>query len=361
MKNRIQLAVLVTLPALLCASAAQAQEALRPPPQPPTHNEDLSIELRSLPGGVAHAQRQVERQVNEVRHVIANVDRHTAGASTRMHALLGQTGPTHTSGQALVIRTRDLDPESQSQLEEDLHVMSRIVEKAAQSEPARGPRAMGIDLVFGPGGSPVRSLYLDGYGALFMVDVNFPLLPLPSIETNLVENAKPATASTWEQARQELYGPPRPPEPMLGIAWTPEGRAEQAYNAEKVERLRQSLFEAIKNATNIRQLAADESVTITVIGSTVALSDVRVLQEKGFRPTSSAPARLEEIVVTRELNGNVRDITHAVMTLQAKKADVDRFARGEITLEQFRELARTQTYPGGRGWSTPDTLFWSDR
>ena len=128
-----------------------------------------------------------------------------------MHALLGQSGPSRASGQALIIRTRDLDPESQSQLEEDLHVMSRIVEKAAQPEPGRGPRAMGIDLVFGPGESPVRSLYLDGYGALFMVDVNFPLLPLPSIETNLVENAKPATASTWEQARQELYGPPRPP------------------------------------------------------------------------------------------------------------------------------------------------------
>ena len=150
-------------------------------------------------------------------------------------------------------------------------------------------------------------------------------------------------------------------EPMLGIAWTPESRAEQAYDAEKVERLRQSLFEAIRNATNIRQLAADESVTISVIGSPVALTDVRVLREIGFPPTSSGPARLEEIVVTRGLKDNLRDITRAIMTLEAKKADIDRFAQGEITLEQFRELARTQTYTGGRGWSTPNTLIWSDR
>ena len=176
---------------------------------------------------------------------------------------------------------------------------------------------MGIALVFGLGERPVRSQYLDDYGALFMVDVNFPLLPLPSIETNLVENAKPATASTWEQAWQELYGAPRPPEPTLGIAWTPEDRTEQAFDAEKVERLRQSLFEAIKNAANIRQLTAD-------------------------------------------LDGNLGDITRAIMTLQAKTTDIDRFAQGEITPEQFRELARTQTYPGGRVWSTPNTLIWSE-
>ena len=369
MKSRpsVNVTALAAIVALLGASMAGAQQTHPISPQPPPlpRTEDVALDIGpQLQQELAQVQRQLEHQVAEIRQSTGEIARNAA-ATARRHAALALPNPAQRSSPSLLLRTRDFDPESQGQLEEDLNVMSRIVEKATQSEPTRGPRAMGIDLVFGPGGSPVRSLYLDGYGALFMVDVNFPLLPLPSIETNLLENAKPAPASSWEQARQELYGAPRPPEPVLGIGWTPEDRAEQAYDADKVDRLRQSLFEAIKNATNIRQLPADESVTISVIGSPVALSDVRVLREKRSRPSSAAPdrleARLEEIVVTRELKGNLVDITRAIMTLQAKKADIDRFAQGEITLEQFRELARTQTYPGGRGGNNPNALFWSHR
>ena len=78
---------------------------------------------------------------------------------------------------------------------------------------------MGIDLVFGPGESPVRTLYLDGYGALFMVHVNFPLLPLPVTDKPHAEDTIPKAPSTWDQTRAELYGPATPPQPILPLGW----------------------------------------------------------------------------------------------------------------------------------------------
>lgn len=361
MKIRLHLAVLVTLPALLGATTAQAQDAHRSPPRPPTHNEEVSIELQATKE--AGAQSQVEeRQIKQLRHITDAQQGHALAANTRLHAMLGQPGPTHASGQALIIRTRDLDPESQSQLEEDLHVMSRIVEKAAQSEPTRGPRAMGIDLVFGPGESPVRTLYLDGYGVLFMVKVGFPLLPLPVQAPEEAEDPQIDVTNTWEQTRQELYGDPRPPEPMLPMGWFGDPSAETlTYDAGKVDRLRQNLIEAIRNASNIRQLTADASVTICVQGA-LATPLLQVRREStidkpdGTGRNVEVRKRIETVLTT----GRKTDANRAILTLQATKADIDRFARGELSPDQFRELTRSQVYLG-TGWNFLGTPTWSAR
>src|SRR5437867_2903400 len=114
----------------------------------------------------------------------------------------GRGGP----GRTLVIRTTHTDPKAQANLEEDLAVMSRILDKTLDQKLTEDhqQRAMGIDVFFAPGSSPIRSLYLEGYGALFLMSVNFPLLPPPDKPESTKE--KSDTDSTWEEAKRELYG-----------------------------------------------------------------------------------------------------------------------------------------------------------
>src|SRR5204862_5958190 len=95
----------------------------------------------------------------------------------RLHTIVnkGRGGP----GKALVIRTSDSDAKEQANLEEDLAVMSRILDKTMSKnlDDDRANRFMGISVLFAPGSGSIRNLYLEGYGALFLLNVNFPLLP----------------------------------------------------------------------------------------------------------------------------------------------------------------------------------------
>src|SRR5256886_14538876 len=129
---------------------------------------------------------------------------HVPAFQDRLQSIVhrGHDGP----GRALVIRTSDADAKAQGNLEEDLAVMSRILDKtlAQKLDEDRPNRFMGINVLFGPGSSPIRSLYLEGYGALFLLNVNFPLLPPPQKAEQTKEKSE--TDSTWEEARRENYG-----------------------------------------------------------------------------------------------------------------------------------------------------------
>jgi len=120
-------------------------------------------------------------------------------------------------GKALVIRTSDAGAKAQANLEEDLAVMSRILDKtvAKKLDDDRGNRFMGINVLFAPGSGSIRNLYLEGYGALFLLNVNFPLLPPPEKAEPTKEKSE--TDSTWEEAKQELYG--------QSDAWAQAGKA----------------------------------------------------------------------------------------------------------------------------------------
>src|SRR5262249_18201559 len=118
-------------------------------------------------------------------------------------------------------------------------------------------KAMGINVYFSSVGKPVRSMFLDGYGALFMVNVGFPLLPPASKpETAKEENS---TDSAWQEAERELYG--------CGPEFKTFGAATEPYDDEKVDKLKDALLEALKNASNIRNLKPDDSITVCVFGS----------------------------------------------------------------------------------------------
>ena len=88
-----------------------------------------------------------------------------------------------SAGPATVIQFSQPDPQGLDldAMQEDLNVMSLLLQR--KLEDALGENSptykMGIPLLLRSGQRSIESLYLDGFGAVFTVNVNFPLVPPP--------------------------------------------------------------------------------------------------------------------------------------------------------------------------------------
>ncbi|MHC4404343.1 MAG: hypothetical protein ACYTG0_32210 [Planctomycetota bacterium] len=247
---------------------------------------------------------------------------------------------------------------------EELEIMSRILDKAV----GRKPPASRFDRVlWNVKGSRVempetlpRAFLLDGYGALLMTSVDYPLTP-PENKSQETGEAPPKE-SVWEKTRRELYGPIMSPatgggigthgyesmdgtqgyesideygeessDGMYGAMYGMGGAgapARKPYDAKKVEALKTTLLETLKQATNIRSLMADESVTLVVLGA----------PRPGLITTSLRVDEGDFIV------GAVAGGRPTVLTLRVKKPDVDAFAQGQLSLEEFSEKTTILAY-----------------
>ncbi len=127
----------------------------------------------------------------------------------------------------LVVPTPDLPPESLADLTDDLTVMCRIFDKSLP--PARsgglsygggggyggtlgggggyGGRSDVFRFGLGPQSQRTQGLYLDGYGALFFLHVDYPLVPT---EPAQAAQAKPKESrdTVWSQTVKEMSGQP---------------------------------------------------------------------------------------------------------------------------------------------------------
>jgi hypothetical protein len=279
----------------------------------------------------AEAQQNFEAQVQRNRDLAEKQQAEATGEykranvfSDRLRAIV-RRGPG-SPGQSLVIRSSELDVKDQANLEEDLVVMSHLLEKSVGSAVGPQPKAspiLGVDVAFPPGSSPARAMYLEGYGALFTLSVGFPLLP-SARESNEKENA--SADSTWNEARQEVFG-----QRMDGRGYV---RGEE-YDERKVNTLKDTVLEALKNATHIRGLKSDDSVTVCVSGGGAALP-VKLIT--GNNPGASKP---KEMYVSER--GEPRS---TMLTIRVKKSDVDSFAKDKLNLDDFRKKAKIMPYAG---------------
>jgi hypothetical protein len=133
------------------------------------------------------------------------------------------------------------------------------------------------------------------------------------------------------------------------------------YDATRVEKLKTSLLTALKNASNIRSLKSDENVTLVVTSMNGGQGQGMVFQEKlkklsapaggsgggssggsGGGRFGAGGANWQSPVIT--LNQNSSAGTGAVLTIRARKSDIDAFAKGKLTLEEFRNKTATLIY-----------------
>lgn len=292
----------------------------------------------------------------------------------------------NASAAPLILRFSETDPAANAALEEDLNIMTRLVEKALErgtGDEARDVK-MGIEMLLSSGSRSVRALYLEGFGACWMVKVNFPVFASLDAESK-PKAAPPAADSEWDRAKRELYGGG---EASLG------GQPESKYNPQQVEALKKLLLQTMKNAANIRQLKPEEYVAFTVFGQPVSRMPglksagtsenqyqvrlqqiVRHAQETRNEPADQA--RPVEENVKRELEKVQRETEKVqrygktlgvetssgaapgtVLTLRVKKADADAFASGKLDYEAFQKKAEIQAYPGN-GYGLTSLNSWT--
>lgn len=340
--------------ALACASVikALAQDEPPSPPKPPPPPVAIIHGVQNLTEGTVHmVQNDVEKHVHDAQQRIEHLTDHIFK--------IRSGGPKTV--RSLVIRSSNMAPRAQSDLEEDMTIMAHILEKAvaeqfADDQPGRV--AMGINVSFVPGEGPTRNLYLDGYGAVFFLNVNFPLLP-PPVEKN-VEKERPPADSTWEEARAEVYGQPG------AKSWA----SHPEYDATKVAALKKVLLDSLKNASNIRSVRLDESITVCVIGAPSG-APVRVTTSSsggGFGHSvgsggggggggfgafgggggGGGSGGEQNVWVTTSGNDDAPG-NKTTLTIRVKKADCEDFGNGKVTADEFRNRAAITIYGDAAG------------
>ena len=330
----VNLVVVGTLPAQNATSDQEVQQALAAK-QAEAAQRPMKVETRSLVAAPA-----APTPPNAPAAPVAPA----RAVSFNSSWPLGSGG----AGSVLVIPTAELKMEELAAMTEDMTVMSRIFGK--NLEQARIPTARGSFFIsghdtlaafLGGGGGAMQSMYLQGYGALFLMKVDFPLSPPPQAEQQQEEETKKEEMDpVWQQMRREMYEPQD----------TKRRKTEQPqekFDAEKVENLKTTLVKALKHAANIRSLKQDELVILAVAGSGGSAGETATIT------TSSA------IVV----DGHARIVqqqpassgsSQTVVVIRAKKSDIDSFAKNALDYEQFRQRIQLFSCPclgaeAGRG------------
>jgi hypothetical protein len=246
------------------------------------------------------------------------------------------------TGRTLVIQTSDPDATALANAEEDLSVMALILRKATGNAGGDERRMVAGIEVFGSS-SGARNIYLEGYGALFLLGVRFPLVAPPdkAEETKV----KDTTSSDWADAREEYLNAERSNfDVQFDRVWQSVNRQPaEDYEADKVEELTTSLLDSLKNATHIRSLKPADYVTVVIQGAEAVRPEKKSSRAKG----STSSRRSDS------------DRNETVMTVRAKKSDVDAFAKGNLDLAGFRKKAAVHTYLRRADSSVATSLFLS--
>jgi hypothetical protein len=361
MKTRISI-LLTALVLPLWSSTVRAQNAETPTRAPDAAPTTPATEA---PRAVVTTQSDTTRQ--ELDRTRAELDRARAEIEQmRQRVTGGRANPVPavpeinnpyfgsrniaSAERPLILRTSAMPPELQANLEEDLTVMMRLLQKTMGELPRNSvgrQTAMGIDLFAPTGSSQERSYYLEGYGAVFVLEAGFPMVVSRLARTDPPGPSAATAASPWEEARREVYGQP------------PQGPpATREISTSTTERLKRMLLESLKNASNIRYLKPEEFITVCVLGSVSGGPVAGWASVGGTTYTFPYSAGMAAGSSTGDYYGS-NDHNSAqhrtVMTLQIKKADADTFAKGDITFEQFGSRARIASYSSGdRASTSPD-------
>jgi hypothetical protein len=254
----------------------------------------------------------------------------------------------------LVIPSEQTRMEDLIAINEDMNVMSRIFEtnlEQGRITTARSGIFVSRRDPFGTllGGSrgEIQSMYLQGYGALFLLKVDFPLSPSSDVQEEEKEPKKEEQGDpVWQQMRREIY------EPENVSRRHKTDRPEEKFDPEKVENLKTTLIKILKHATNIRSLKPDESVVLTVTGSggstgTKVITATRAGENQVLVQQRDSDGKM----ITKLIQGTAKELNDIglsspmILVIRAKRSEIDAFAKGELDFDKFRGRVQVLTYP----------------
>lgn len=233
-----------------------------------------------------------------------------------------------SGGGVLVVPSDEMKVENLAAITEDMSVMSRIFDKKLSQSNLLTPGGRFVaqfNPYFGYGNNKAEAIYLEGYGALFLLKVNMLLSAPP--ETQQKQEIKEGTDPIWTQMRREMY------EPEEARKSRTDDRPREKYDADKVENLKTNLIKTLKHATNIRALKSDQLVILTVIGDRSRPTSTITRSYSYSRNRGTGRRRM---VRTAPGDGTA-SLLPTVLTICVKKSDIDAFAKGELDYEQFRK------------------------
>ncbi len=267
--------------------------------------------------------------------------------------------PSIRSGgrKVLVIPAGEVKAKELAETIEDMHVMSHILDE--QFKQKRRVQGMFTDFgaFFGRDSRNTEATYLQGYGVLFLMEVNFAFSPTPKRQARDPNRTTEAVDSTWQRARQEVFSPGS--SSAMG-----EEDSERDYDAQMVEELKKELVESLRHASNIRNVEPTEWVILTVIGGQRQFGMSFGGGMSGFGGSGGSSGGGGGYGGGGFMMGGHGGMgggtggmyggttaysgatvsTSTVLTIRAKKSDVGDFAEGRTDLEQFRKSVQIFMY-----------------
>ena len=229
----------------------------------------------------------------------------------------------------LIVRSGH-DAKATTQLQEDLAVMSRILEKAALELREEREEAAGIPIVALAGGRNVRAMYLEDYGAVFTMTVGIPLRAESKPE-EVEEKVDKVKNEEWNEARNELFGDRRPARGEKG------GKVD--FDPHQFEEFRDSLLDALRNGANIRNLRNTDWVTVIVRGR-----GVEEEMERRFDVFLGNGGAGREAVIASAPPGEERGPEPSTMVVRLRKADLDQAAKQPQSRDELKKKASLAFY-----------------
>ncbi|MFZ2146476.1 MAG: hypothetical protein WAV28_04575 [Sedimentisphaerales bacterium] len=292
--------------------------------------------------------------------------------------MLGRTG----GRKVLVIPDIEVKPEELDAITQDLLVMSHILdERFKESRTIKGVFTDFGDF-FGRDNRSTEAIYMQGYGVVFLMEVNFAFSPPLKPEEQKDEETAEQIDPTWQRAREQIFSPKAPMPGMPGFS-------EQGPGLVKFDQIKKELIETLKHAANIRNLSPDEWIIVTVIGQGRQGSVVYFRNEtfgnavpmsgtsSPRQPSSNkgggmmggmagggygiagygggmggygggrsgyGGGMMGGMMGGMAGYGEMSGPSTTVLTIRAKKSDVGDFARGELDFEQFQKTVEIFTY-----------------
>ncbi len=286
------------------------------------------------------------------------------------------------SRRVLVVAVDQVNPKELAEITEDMQVMSYILDERFKE--TRRIQGVFIDFgdFFGRDNRQTEATYIQGYGVLFAMEVNFSFAPPKPQAQGTEPPAEPAD-STWQRAKRQVFSPAE--------AGGAEGSGSpEEYNSQMVEELKRDLITTLKHAANIRGLQPDEWVILTVVGGRrefgVAFGGNMPMMggmssmstgtaygavssggmggmggyggSGGFGGgvgggcggvmgggTGMAGAGMGGYGAADPSSSTVPSTSSGqALTIRAKKSDVDAFAKSELTLDLFQEQVKILVY-----------------
>ena len=305
-----------------------------------------------------------------------------AGTAAAMHrsgarASLPRASGAESGGSVLIVPTKAVSPVEFTQIAEDMRVMLNILrEKLSEPRTIRGVLYDYGDF-FADAGRATEALYLQGYAAVFMLKTDFPL-SVPPAPGQAVNPKAQAGDPVWQRARDRLYAPQN-----VG-PYGPAGLPREA-DQKSLDQLKADLVQTLQHAANIRNIDPNEWIILTVTersgaspiggfgggmsgmgmmggmsyggatgssgggyGVGGSVGGVASYGGASLSPSGDGGLRWERRAgAARGRSASQAPASPApatVLTIQAKKADINAFAEGKLSFELFQQRVKVFTY-----------------